>query len=99
MKYRKKPVVIDAFRLGGEWPDWWAQAVQSQKVITHNHDGRWAGGPDVADIHTLEGVMRASKGDYIIRGVMGEIYPCKPDIFATTYEPVDAAALSPDSQS
>lgn len=39
-------------------------------------------------IHTLEGVMRADKGDWIIKGVNGELYPCKPDIFEKTYEPV-----------
>ena len=41
-------------------------------------------------IDTLEGVMRASAGDWIIRGVQGEFYPCKPDIFAATYEPVES---------
>lgn len=65
-RYRKLPVVIEAFRL----------------------DGRWRGGPDIAKIKTLEGEMTASKGDWIIRGVNGEIYPCKPDIFAKTYERV-----------
>jgi hypothetical protein len=40
-------------------------------------------------IHTLEGVMEAVPGDWIIRGVKGELYPCKPDIFAATYEPLD----------
>lgn len=59
-KYRKKPVVIEAY--------------QTDKVLT---------------IHTLEGDMIASKGDYIITGVDGEQYPCKPDIFEKTYEPVE----------
>ena len=60
MKYRKKPVIIDAY--------------QTDKEI---------------DIETLEGVMHASVGDFIITGVHGEQYPCKPDIFLETYEPVE----------
>lgn len=59
-KYRKKPVVIEAY--------------QTDKELT---------------INTLEGVMHASAGDYIITGVNGEMYPCKPDIFEKTYEKVD----------
>ena len=87
LRYRKKPVVIEAFRLGEEWPDWWAEKHARNEVTTHNRDGRWRGGPDYALIHTLEGVMRAEYGDWIIRGVKGELYPCKPDIFEATYEP------------
>jgi len=56
----------------------------------------WAGWPEMSEhfgsgieIATLEGVMRADVGDWIIRGVAGEFYPCKPDIFAATYEPVE----------
>lgn len=60
-KYRKKPVIIEAY--------------QTDKEI---------------DIKTLEGTMRARIGDYIITGVNGEQYPCKPDIFEKTYEPVHA---------
>jgi hypothetical protein len=87
--YRKKPIVIEAFRLGDEWPDWWADKVTANEVTTHNIDNCWRGGPDYALIKTLEGVMRAEKGDYIIHGVKGEVYPCKPDIFAATYELVE----------
>lgn len=86
-KFRKRSVEIEAFLLGKEWPDWWADAVSAGTIMTHNNDDRWRGGPDHAFIKTLEGVMRADKGDWIIRGVKGEIYPCKPDIFALTYEP------------
>lgn len=68
MKYRKKPVVIEAF-------------------VTD----------EPMDIETLEGTMHASAGDYIITGVEGERYPCKPDIFEKTYEPADAAASPVDS--
>ena len=91
-QYRKRPIVIEAFRLGDEWPDWWADAVNADKVRTHNVDGRYSGGPDFAEIDTLEGRMSAFRGDWIIKGVKGEIYPCKPDIFAATYETVTAPA-------
>ena len=86
MKYRKKPVVIDAFRLGDEWPDWFHEKHARDEITTHNEDGHYSGGPDYALIHTLEGVMRAERGDFIIRGISGEVYPCKPDIFFATYE-------------
>ena len=59
-KYRKKPVVIEAYQTDRE-----------------------------LDIQTLEGTMHADVGDYIITGVKGETYPCKPDIFEQTYEPVE----------
>lgn len=78
-KYRKKPVVIEAWQNtdDSEFPEW----VDDADV------GREPGG--VILIDTLEGVMRAQPGDWIIRGVKGEIYPCKPDIFAATYEHVE----------
>ena len=88
-RYRKKPVVIEAM---------WFAGTPAQMLGV----AAWCGGrarsetkpsdrTDIAywlDIPTLEGVMRANPGDYIIRGVAGEFYPCKPDIFAATYEPV-----------
>jgi hypothetical protein len=89
MRFRKKPVVIEAFQLGAEWPDWWGDAVSANVAVTHNVDGRYAGGPDYALIVTLEGMMRAERGDWIIKGVKGELYPCKPDIFEATYEQVE----------
>lgn len=84
-KYRKKPVVIEAFKLGVDnMPDWFMDRVTINEVVLHNDfvDGT------SADIHTLEGWHHASNGDYIIRGVKGELYPCKPDIFEMTYEEV-----------
>lgn len=79
--YRKKPVVIEAFNsswnLDG-WPDW-AEALAA-KAFTN--------GPNIS-IKTLEGEMIVNPGDWIIKGVAGEIYPCKPHIFEATYEPVD----------
>ena len=83
MQYRKKPVVVDVFRLQlyDAMPEWFADKVTSNDIIIH---------PDgTCDIYTLEGVMHGDYGDYIIKGVNGEVYPCKPDIFAKTYEPVD----------
>lgn len=83
-KYRKKPVVVDAWLFDTEklfgMPDW------------INADGL-AG--ESLYIDTLEGVMEAQPGDWIIRGVKGEVYPCKPDIFAATYEPADSAGEKP----
>ena len=81
MKYRKKPVVIEAFQWTGgpeqeDDPEWIIEAIKSKVAWFEN-----AGTPDVKFmIQTLEGVHEASVGDYIIRGIAGEIYPCKPDV-------------------
>lgn len=87
LKFREKPVVISAVRVPN--PD---QLVEHGSVIGFFHLFGF-GDFMVADdkgynITTLGGVMHASPGDWIIRGVMGEFYPCKPDIFEATYEPV-----------
>jgi hypothetical protein len=91
-KFRKKPVVIEAHRLGDDgWPDAiWAGVMADTIILSLGQDaqGRTTG---FADIVTLEGRMRCDVGDWIIRGVKGEFYSCKPDIFAATYE---HAALS-----
>lgn len=82
MLYRKKPVIIRAFQLGIDYiPDWFMDKVTTNEIILHE-------GP-TADINTLEGVMHADYGDFIIEGVAGEIYPCKPDIFMQTYEALE----------
>ena len=80
MKCRKKLVVIGAFRfqIDAAAPDWFMDRVTDNTIITHE-DG-------TCDINTLEGTMRADKGDYIILGANGEVYICKPDIFEKTYE-------------
>lgn len=80
-KYRKKPVVIDAWLFDGSWES-------ARPIIGMSKDIFWSDsdGGKIA-IMTLEGTMSASAGDYVIRGVKGEFYPCKPDIFAATYEP------------
>lgn len=76
-KYRKKPVVIEAVQYDGSFPlDFLGDSENVYK----------AGNRTIA-IETLEGTMRADVGDWIIRGVQGELYPCKPDIFEATYEP------------
>jgi hypothetical protein len=83
MKWRKKPVVIEAFCLGVDnIPDWFMDKVSSNDCILRG-DG-W--NLTHAEIPTLEGVMVANKGDFVIKGVKGEIYPCKPDIFKMLYE-------------
>jgi len=80
-RYRKKPVEIEAMR------------VEDGAVSTVT---KWCGGRALKDgtqhvgvlIYTLEGAMRAELGDYVIKGVQGEFYPCKPGIFDQTYEEV-----------
>ena len=79
-KYRKKTVVIDAFQYrAGEQDSSVAGDVNAGRV-RYPEDGSML-------IKTLEGEMCAQPGDWIIRGIKGELYPCKPDIFAATYEP------------
>lgn len=89
MKFRKKPVVIEAFEVGSSrWiPQWLDKAISNNEVVTY---ATGLNEPfSSADIQTFEGVMHASLGDWIIHGVKGELYPCKPAIFALTYEPAE----------
>jgi len=81
MKYRKKPIIIEAFQEGKECPIWFTKAVDKGIVYYNEASGKLT-------ICTLEGDMTVDKGDYIIQGVEGEIYPCKPGIFEKTYEEV-----------
>lgn len=82
MKFRKKPVVIEAFRPGFDpRPEWFYHACDVG-IIFSGPNGQ-------IRIKTLEGIHECSPGDYIIRGVHGELYPCKPDIFEETYEKVE----------
>jgi len=86
-KYRKKPVVIDA---EGPLSQENAQDIAQWCGGKAAFDAKPSDPTDVAvsiKIPTLEGVMRADGGDYVIRGVHGEFYPCKPAIFDATYEP------------
>lgn len=87
IRYRKKPVEIEAMKLPNVYDidarvdfDDWIIVAQGDRIC------RYVGSGLV--IPTLEGEMTASEGDYIIRGVKGEIYPCKPDIFEMTYDKV-----------
>lgn len=87
-KFRKKPVVIDAVQWDGSEKGWHEVVVPFAKP----DDVFFCEGPGgliELEIDTLEGKMTAAKNDWIIRGVMGELYPCKPDIFAATYEPAE----------
>lgn len=89
-RFRKRPVVIEAIQYRPDIPNCNAVAAfmgMPEGDYCHNegrHDqASWM-------IGTLEGTMEARPGDWIVRGVQGEFYPCKPDIFAATYEAVDA---------
>jgi len=77
-KYRKKPVVIEAVQFTGK-NDVEVNEFAGLKIAEGTH----------CNIHTLEGDHIASVNDFIIRGVSGELYPCKPDIFSLTYEEVE----------
>jgi len=95
-KFRKKPVVIEAFQMtrerrmdNSDWPRWLHEAWNGNENApgTLQRADRGVTPPDELAIVTLEGIHRVSWGDWIIRGVKGELYPCKPDIFAATYDP------------
>jgi hypothetical protein len=81
MKFRKRPVVIEAVQFtGGNFTELSAFCGDNMRPAASSAvDG-------AIEIATLEGTMRAAVGDWIIRGVKGEFYPCKPEIFAVTYE-------------
>lgn len=102
-KFRKKPIVIEAFQMTKErrqdnrdWPNWlnkawndnWPEPGAVRCVDYPNSDGT-----DQLMISTLEGPLTVSWDDWIIRGVNGELYPCKPDIFEKTYE-IDYAEMN-----
>lgn len=87
-RWRKKPVEISAVRNDGTWQRIiaWLDSIGAGRVpvfhlpaVTRNDDGS-------LNIETLEGTMRADVGDWVICGVKGELYPCKPDVFEATYE-------------
>ena len=93
-KYRKKPVVIEAVHFSTAYESRLQRLEAATKIVA------WIQSPAGLSVYsigygqeiripTLEGEMTASPGDFIIKGVSGEFYPCKPDIFAATYEEVD----------
>lgn len=92
-KYRKKPVVIEAFQMpehndenDAAFPNWFERAKREGVVFDETNVTSlrtdWY-------VKTLEGTMKINSGDYVIQGVKGEIYPCKPDIFEATYEEME----------
>lgn len=95
-KFRKKPIVVEAFQMtearrmdNSEWPNWLHRAWNAEG------EGSLFIDEDDPDHHrlalgTLEGVYRIQWSDWIIQGIAGELYPCKPDIFEVTYEAVNA---------
>lgn len=89
IRYRKKPVVIEAIRYTGHYSstvsmvESWGDPFFECSVINSSTGN--------LEIRTLEGTMDAHPGDWIIKGVKGEFYPCKPDIFEASYEEVVAA--------
>lgn len=80
MKFRKKPVEIEAIMWNG---------YNTEEISRFCENGSIQRSGNNLLVHTLEGTMVASLGDYIIKGVCGEFYPCKPDIFNLTYERVE----------
>ena len=100
-KYRKKPVVIEAVKLGWDTWDEMCKHADVGLLIDGKTEGCYVSpdgivrdGYETMDkmgllIPTLEGVMIGVEGDWIIRGIKNELYPCKPDIFEATYEKVD----------
>lgn len=97
--FRKKPVVIEAFKLtkearrdNSDWPSWLHEAwnkPHTEPGAVYPSQFPDSDGTDELMIATLEGGITVSFGDYIIQGVKGELYPCKPEIFAATYDRVD----------
>lgn len=97
-KFRKKPVVIEAFQMtkerrqdNSEWPEWlhrgWNTDWNEPGAVSCE-DYPNSDGTDRLQIWTLEGAHMVNWDDWIIQGVAGELYPCKPDIFDATYEPI-----------
>ncbi len=96
--YRKKPIEIEAFQMtkerrwdNSEWPEWlneaWNMEPDEVGCVFICPDGN--PGLDVLMVVTLRGPVAVTPDDWIIQGVEGELYPCKPGIFEATYEPVD----------
>ena len=81
MKFRKKPIIIEARQYNGKNAEELVEWMKTGSLINL--------GKPVLIIYTLEGQLAASVGDWIIKGVKGEFYPCKPDIFEETYEEIE----------
>ena len=87
MKFRKKPVIIEAVQWNGQ--NFLKNGSPDDNILVKGFNDSAITFDEVdLKIKTLEGIMTANLGDYIIQGIQGEIYPCKPDIFEATYEQV-----------
>jgi len=101
-KYMKKPIVIEAFQMtkerrkdNSEWPDWMNRAWNfpaTEEGSLHPSEYPNSDGTDELEITTLEGNHRVSWNDWIIQGIRGELYSCKPDIFEETYSAMPGEA-------
>lgn len=92
-RYKKKPVVIDAWQFRGHYDFDMAEMIEEESggVVKSFYTFDESGDPYIDHLYvkTLEGIMKAPPGYFIIRGVQGEWYPCKPDIFKETYDKVN----------
>lgn len=88
MKFRKKPVVVEAVQWTGD-----AECLKGTPFAECYHGGMVTRIDKAIPIRTLKGEMRCAVGDFLIQGVKGELYPCNPDTFAATYEPVEDETL------
>lgn len=98
-KYKRKPNIVEAFKWTGdveqtEDPEWLVEKMNSGEVIvcsetTSFYDDSKGITVIWLEIETLEGTMRADQGDYIVKGIKGEVYPCKPDIFEANHEIIE----------
>ena len=86
MKFRKKPIVIEAV----QFPFNGIRTKELSDFLGWEHDNDQYNWLDITTLEDADQVHRATPGDWIIKGVKGEYYPCKPDIFEATYEPVEA---------
>ena len=96
---RKKPVIVQAWQFDPaaaptDVPSWVSLNWWHEEIVPEPMGKRRRGSPCLL-VPTLEGVMRANIGDWLIRGVQGEVYPCRPDIFEATYECVDEPEEKP----
>jgi hypothetical protein len=95
MRFRKKPVIIDAYEWDGTKTTLgMLRGIPSLEMALCSHNTSADGKITNLHIRTLEGQLHVSNGDFIIKGIEGEFYPCKPDIFKKTYEPADYLAAS-----
>ena len=87
MKYRKKPIVIEAIQWDGDMTE------EIKTFLGSSRDYRIPIINDVLKIFTYEGIMDCSLNDYIIKGIQGECYPCKPDVFKETYDKANTISI------